>query len=677
MPTTSAPRTSAAALAGFPAEQTGHPSPVSWQDEVLYLVVTDRFSDTDDTRPLLDRSNLDGARLAPFNLEQWAESGSTRFQGGTLRGVTSRLGYLRELGVTTIWLGPVWKQRSERDDYHGYAVQDFLNVDPRFGTREDLVELVASAHRSEIRVVLDIIVNHTGENWLYAAQEGDGAASPPQYRDVTAGPYSFGGWLNGSGTVLPDGSDLTDPDAGVWPAGPLQQPDAYHRAGAGSYGDGDVSQWPSAFAEFRRADWNNRDLALTDGPLGTAVLEELIDCWTYWMRVTDCDGFRIDTFKHIRIEEGRRLCGAIREQAETIGKDNFLLVAEVGGGDVIAEDFLTLQAGNLSAVLEIGETRQMLRKVAAGEESPFPLFDRWPSSAPTPPSPTSEMLPSMSVKSGTPFVLPSHRSLGDRFVYTIDDHDNLWLRPRRFATEHPGRTVPAVALLLLTLGIPCLYYGTEQDLGLPVDLLAQLPHVDDAAQGGDRYIREAMFGPDHPRRPGRDGSPGAASPLDPSLPGFGPFATSGSHVFNPESPTFRRVQALLRVRADQLPLRRGRQYLREIRYHSGEPFAFPPAGGLVAWSRILADTEVVCVVNLSDAVTLTAEVRVDAELNLAGPTALRVLLDTGRLAASGADPVVAEAAVWAAAGTQDGRRYVQLPSLAPTEVLVLSNRPRP
>ena len=70
--------------------------------------------------------------------------------------------------MTAIWIGPVFKQRARLDTYHGYGIQDFLDVDERFGDRGHLVELVTAAHERKIRVILDIIVNHSGDNWGYA-----------------------------------------------------------------------------------------------------------------------------------------------------------------------------------------------------------------------------------------------------------------------------------------------------------------------------------------------------------------------------------------------------------------------------------------------------------------------------------------------------------------------------
>lgn len=656
-----ASRTPEAAVADAGRRTNGFPSPANWQDEVIYLLIPDRFSDgMECSRPLLDRADPAAVQAARVDPAAWGESGYRRFQGGTLKGVTSQLDYLHKLGVTTLWLGPPWKGRAERDDYHGYAIQDFLNIDSRLGDRADLVELVAQAHARGMRVIFDVIVNHTGENWWYQSQLEQNGGNPPPFRPSVCGPYPFGCWLAGDGTPLPAGTQPSGPDDGVWPQGPLQSPDAYHRAGSGSYSDDDESQRASAFAEFRWADWYNRDLALTGGPLEDRVLQTLIGCWTYWLELTDCDGFRIDTFKHIRVEEGRRFCGAIREYAESMGKDNFLLVAEVGGGDSLEEEYLTLEGRNLSAVLEIGEVRQRLRAAAGGQARPSDFFGCWPREEASPPSSTSEG-PAPCGQDGAQPKTGSHRNLGNAFVYSLDDHDNLWLKHWRFASEYPGLTVPAVALLVFTLGIPCLYYGAEQDLSLPPDLL---PQGDD--MGDDRYIREAMFGPEHPRRAGREGHPGAEDPFDPSLPGFGPCGTAGHHVFDPTYPTFRKVSAMLAVRKRHVALRRGRQYLREIRTDGVGDFHFPDAGAVVAWSRILATTEVLCVANLDPHRAHGVDVTVDSTLNAHG-SALTLLLDTSHKQSEVDIPA------FQVVTTTNGRRHVTIPSVGPTEVLLLIN----
>jgi hypothetical protein len=183
------PRSIGAARANLPQRDAVHPSPPDWRDEVLYFLLPDRFSDGQEhTRPLLDRTRLGAQRAAyaaanglpEWRWDMWKQSGEGRFQGGTLAGITSQLPYLADLGVTTLWIAPVFRQRVEGNDFHGYGVQDFLGVDSRFGTRADLVELVRAAHAIHMRVVLDIIFNHTGSNWFYdAAETGD--AFRPKY----------------------------------------------------------------------------------------------------------------------------------------------------------------------------------------------------------------------------------------------------------------------------------------------------------------------------------------------------------------------------------------------------------------------------------------------------------------------------------------------------------------
>jgi len=89
------------------------------------------------------------------------------WHGGTLKGLRSKLGYLRRLGVTAIWISPGFKQAPFEATYHGYGIQNFLDVDPHFGTREDLRDLVDAAHQQGIYCLLDIILNHAANVFGY------------------------------------------------------------------------------------------------------------------------------------------------------------------------------------------------------------------------------------------------------------------------------------------------------------------------------------------------------------------------------------------------------------------------------------------------------------------------------------------------------------------------------
>ncbi|MCI0478335.1 MAG: hypothetical protein L0Y55_19005, partial [Anaerolineales bacterium] len=104
---------------------------------VIYQIFVDRFA-SDSGQPLSDETDL------------------SDFLGGTLRGITSRLDYLRELGVTCLWLTPIFPSPS----HHGYDATDYFAIEPRLGTEQDLHALITAAHAREIRVVLDFVANH-------------------------------------------------------------------------------------------------------------------------------------------------------------------------------------------------------------------------------------------------------------------------------------------------------------------------------------------------------------------------------------------------------------------------------------------------------------------------------------------------------------------------------------
>jgi len=137
-----------------------HPSPAAWEDQALYFFMLDRFSDGNETdyvgndgflvtRPGTPRyfgqNDFDRAVGNAATSAAWRDAGG-RFVGGTLKGATSKIGYLARLGITAIWVSPVFRQPQWAESYHGYGVQDFLAIEPRFGTADDPRELVATAH---------------------------------------------------------------------------------------------------------------------------------------------------------------------------------------------------------------------------------------------------------------------------------------------------------------------------------------------------------------------------------------------------------------------------------------------------------------------------------------------------------------------------------------------------
>ena len=133
--------------------------PFVWEGANLYFLLTDRFNNA-------DKSN-------DINFDRTAETAKLRgFQGGDIKGITQKIsdGYFTNLGVNAIWLTPVVEQIHKETDegtgvtygYHGYWTKDWTALDPNFGTMEDLSELVETAHKNGIRIVLDAVINHTG-----------------------------------------------------------------------------------------------------------------------------------------------------------------------------------------------------------------------------------------------------------------------------------------------------------------------------------------------------------------------------------------------------------------------------------------------------------------------------------------------------------------------------------
>ncbi|MFO1497229.1 MAG: alpha-amylase family glycosyl hydrolase [Verrucomicrobiota bacterium] len=627
----------------FPRRERYFPSPGDWRDEVLYFLLPDRFSDGKEaTRPLLDRGNLPGARPAGFRFDRWAESGGERWQGGTIQGIRSKLDYLKGLGVTTVWVGPVLKQRRHLNTFHGYAIQDFLDVDPRFGSRQDLADLVQAAHAKGLRIILDVVFNHSGCNWVYA----NGERQPPfkPFPDF----YQKGDWFDGDGNrVAALGAGAVE--TGVWPE-ELQQDDYYTRAGTGNLGAGSLED---PHAEFRRTDFIDlRDFNFD----GTELLNDLADCYKYWIALLDCDGFRLDTLKHVSPETGRNFCGAILEFAANLGKADFFLVGEVAGSDDDAARYREVLGRNLSATLDIGGIRRTLHSVAKGLIPPeaYLSFVRvWEDA------------------------LGSHRESGQRHVSVLDDHDHVSGDKVRFSSDaaSPQQVVAGVALQLFSLGIPCIYYGTEQSLAGPEKALRDqfLPDYNRGDPPPDKYLREAMFGPEHPLANGQAAFGGAGSVTDPGLPGFGPFGTSGQHCFDAQSPAYLRIQALAEVRKRFPVLRSGRQYQRPISNFQA-PFALPGAGEIIAWSRLLADEEALCIVNGHGTAARGGDILVDARLNSGANAIFEVVANTQQAATPGfarSQRVGQRLPVQ----VRNGNAFVEIRDVGPSEVIVLVNRP--
>lgn len=133
--------------------------------DVLYLIMPDRFANGDPTNDQIPMR-------MPYTVDR--DHHSAR-HGGDLKGISQRLDYLADLGVTAIWLNPVLENDMEGGSYHGYATTNYYRVDPRFGSNEEYAGLIADAHSKGMKVVMDMIFNHCGSDhpWVKDVPSAD------------------------------------------------------------------------------------------------------------------------------------------------------------------------------------------------------------------------------------------------------------------------------------------------------------------------------------------------------------------------------------------------------------------------------------------------------------------------------------------------------------------------
>jgi glycosidase len=551
------------------------PSPDAWEDQVLYFLLLDRFSDGKEKGGYRDNSDhpVPGGSTPLYRPEDsgridydsWSRAGGG-WQGGTLRGLQSKLGYLRRLGITTLWVSPVFRQCSFEPSYHGYAIQNFLDVDPHFGTRTEFRDFVQAAHEQGFYVILDIVAHHTGNVFTYA---------PDRYPtlDPTTGqcyndprwdgkPYAVQGFNDRYGRpTLPfdssNGACLESawPDGAVWPR-EFQRPEMFLRKGT-------LVNW-LYYPEYVEGDmFGLKTLDIWLRPEGqsrrpSSALACLARVYCFWIAYADLDGFRIDAAKHMVPEALRAFCDEVRKFAQSIGKERFLLVGEFSGGRKHAWEVVAKTG--LDVVQEIEDMPGKLERMVTGHGDPadyFSLFRNW-----------------MLEDSG------GHCWYRNQVVNLVDEHDQVrksnakW----RFCGEERFRDLAfsVLAVQFTTMGIPCLYYGSEQ-------------RFDSGGRpgGSDIVLRENMFG-------GR----------------FGGRCTQGRHFFNEDGDLYRALAALMDLRKKLLPLRRGWQRLHSIS-GDGTNFGLPHGLGgrmrsLVSWSRLFIDQAVLLALNTDELQPVTA-----------------------------------------------------------------------
>ncbi|MEH7884476.1 alpha-amylase family glycosyl hydrolase [Bacillus sp. JJ1609] len=193
-----------------------------WQDETIYFLMVDRFNNGDNSND--------------FNVDM---QDPKAYHGGDFQGIIDRLDYIKDMGFTAIWLTPVFDNADK--GYHGYWIKDFYKTEEHFGSVDKFKELVKEAHKRDIKIILDFVVNH----------------------------------------VAPDHEWVNDPAKKNW----------FHEKR-------DIIDWNDQNQMENNWLYGLPDLA-QENP---ETRKYLLDAAKWWIEETDIDGYRLDTVRHVPVD---------------------------------------------------------------------------------------------------------------------------------------------------------------------------------------------------------------------------------------------------------------------------------------------------------------------------------------------------------------------------------------
>jgi glycosidase len=497
------------------------------QQEVIYFLMPDRFAN--------GKAENDSGGIPGGTPESGFDpAGNYSFHGGDLAGIQAHLDYLDHLGITSVWMTPIFRNRPVqsfeegkpvRTGYHGYWILDFTEVDPHFGTKEELKELIAEANQRGIGIILDIVVNHTAD----VIEPRDGASG---YQYKFSKPY-----LDANGNPFDD-RDFIDHadfpklfDTAGFPAAPLirsekdreikvpkwlNDPTAYHNRGEIQSGGesalyGDVAGLDDLFTEQPR------------------VVQGMIDIYADWVANFAISGLRLDTAKHVNNEFWNRFVPAMQEQAAKSSRKDFFIFGEVYDPDpAFLSEFI--HRASMPSILDFGFAAAALR-FATGLAAPSKLAEFFAKDGyyTTPQTNASELVTFL-----------GNHDVG-RIAYLLEKE-----LPTASEEELLARDILAHALLLFTRGIPVIYYGDEQGF---------------TGKGGDAAARQDMFGSK------------VADFVEEKRLGGG---NGAEPAFNEGHPLFQVIREMISVRQQHPALQTGIQMVRHA----------PEQAGIFAVSRI-------------------------------------------------------------------------------------------
>lgn len=508
-------------------------SPEDWRDIVIYQLVTDRFN------------NPSAPPNYPWNVQE------ARFQGGNFKGIEEKLEYLENLGVKAIWMSPVQQNCQYLDVSHGYAIQDFLKIDPRFCLNSndpagELKSLIDAIHGKGMYVIFDIVLNHGGDVFEYNQMGSIADWNDSKYSILWRDENGNGRW------ATPPESQSLHPHAGVGPK-ELFFNEVWRRQGRGNV----ISSLGEPMGDFESLKELATDYSYQSTYGQVLPVENiLINVYKYLIAEFDIDGYRIDTLKYISRNFSKKFGNAIREFAMDIGKKNFFTYGEVWDSEEIIDCFIGRKTEEEAEIIGVDSAldfplKDKLIPITKGYLAPVELANFY-----------------QTRKSYQKKVLSSHGEASRFFVTFLDNHD--FHQRYLYCDGYQEQLTLALTCQFTLQGIPCLYYGTEQGLN----------------GGGDdkpENVREALWGKEN--------------------------------AFDETSYLYKYISKLNQIRANLPELRYGRLYFREL---SGDNKNFGYScysPGVIAFSRILTDKEVLIVANCHPTNNFNGSVLIDPSIN--------------------------------------------------------------
>jgi glycosidase len=320
-----------AALAALSAAPTRPPL----ASQRIYFVMTDRYANGD---PSNDAGGRTGGRTAtgldPTDVG-WFHGGDLAGLRGSCTGDATGLARIKALGFTSIWITPPFGQKAVQGDsagYHGYWITDFTAPDPHLGTAAEFGAMVDCAHALGLKVILDVVVNHTAD--VVSLTGGSaGYVGPEQvpYRDCRGRPFRPVDYVGKpfpcmSARFMPRVPVLIGADRTAKKPAWLNDPTRYHDRGDIDFGSCNTTC-------LEQGDFYGLDDLFTER---RDVVQGLAEVYGDWIERYKIDGIRIDTARHVNAGFFHRWLPAITAAARRAGVKDFSAFGEVFDSDTLA-----------------------------------------------------------------------------------------------------------------------------------------------------------------------------------------------------------------------------------------------------------------------------------------------------------------------------------------------------